>query len=70
MGHCRGQSLFPSFIAALKAKPGTDEEFKKQGVLVQAKPHAHCPSACTVAAVPGLTGGSVAHEAVKVHLGI
>ena len=34
---CRGQSLFPSFVAALKAKPGTDEESKKQGVLVQVR---------------------------------
>jgi len=31
----RGTSLFPSFVAALKATPGTDEESKKIGVLVQ-----------------------------------
>ena len=32
---CRGEKLFPSFVAALKAKRGTDEESKKIGVLVQ-----------------------------------
>lgn len=32
---CRGEKLFPNFIAALKAKEGTDEESKKIGVLVQ-----------------------------------
>ena len=34
---CSAQTLFPSFVAALKAKPGSDEESKKQGVLVQVR---------------------------------
>ncbi len=35
---CRGEKLFPSFVAALKAKKDTDEESKKIGVLVQVLP--------------------------------
>lgn len=37
-GGCRGQTLFPSFVAALKVKPNTDEEFKKEGALIMVSP--------------------------------
>ena len=41
------QSLFPSFIGALKAKPGSDEESQKQGALVQVRGEASsCVEVC------------------------